>query len=310
MNELPEDVVEAAEQGTVRIVFCERDGDGYRMTRAGVSKELEPSFRNVVEGTARRMRENEAPITYEATERPPANRYAVLDRDANEAASSLLRANLLAELDRAVNYTVLPSADLAEVRPLFYVITAHHARRVAMFGRAIAPRNVPKKSRLITAILQDDTLRHVEEEVVLFDEAVDWIYWERTLYVVNVPAFERLFLDRERLVRKTTTNVQAIMQTVKIVDHEDFAVHCAGDLNMSVRLQRIIDRGEHPKWSPAKLRAYAKRYQPAMKWEGDSIVFDRSPAHRWDIIKLLDEAWYAGELSQEHFEATSKVPAA
>jgi Domain of unknown function (DUF4868) len=307
MKELPEDVVAIARQGTVRIVFCEGGKAGYRVTRANVARDLQATFKDIAAGAATTMRQDNAPIAYEATERPPANRYPVLDRAADAAAAHLLRANLLTELDRAMHYAVLPLADLGRTRPLFYLIVAHHKQRIVLFGRALAPRRVPKKSRLITTIFKDNTLQRLEEELLLFDAEVDWIYWDRTFFVANAREFERIFLDREELSGKVSTNLGSLTAQVEIVGREDFQRQCAADLRMGVKLQRIIDRGEYKKWPPAQLRAYAQKYQPAMKWDGERMVFDPSPARRWDILKLLDEAWYSGELSRQHFEATSKV---
>jgi hypothetical protein len=36
------------------------------------------------------------------------------------------------------------------------------------------------------------------------------------------------------------------------------------------------------------------------------MVYDPGPGRRWDILKLYDEAWFRGFLSDEEFETTSK----
>jgi hypothetical protein len=305
---LPARVVTVASTGEPRLIFCEpAPGGDYRFTVADLAQDLQDDFRAVATEAARSLRDGQAPIDYAATERPPESQYAVLVKSA--LGWGLLRAALVTALEAAQNYAVLPDADLEAVRPSFYCIVAHLDAEIALFGRAIQPRNVPKKSMRINTVFRNGVLHRVEEELVLFDDNIDWIYWKSSFYILNMPAFERIFLDRQRLTGQVQANVGVIAQTLTIVGQDELEVRCAGNLNMAVKLQRIIDRGAHGNWSPAQLRAYTNKYRPAIQWQGNSIVFDGSPAHQWDILKLLDEAWFAGELSQDHFEATSKVDA-
>ena len=161
----------------------------------------------------------------------------------------------------------------------------------------------------ISTVFREGVLHKVDEELVLFDASIDWVYWKDTFFIINVPPFERIFLDKQRLIGRVQTNVKAITQTLSVVGQADLEARCAGNLNMAVKLQRIVDRGAYKGWTVAQLRTYTQKYQPTIQWQADAVVFDGAPAHQWDILKLLDEAWFTADLSQEHFEATSKVEA-
>ncbi len=308
---LPQRVTKVASDGAPHLVFCSAPAsDGaYSLTVVDIAKPLEDDFRAIAREAADSLRLNQAPVAYAATERPPESKYPVLDQTADEASWALLRPQLLAALAEASNYAVLPDADLSKARPLFYVIACHQDSDVVLFGRATEPRNVPKKSMRISAVFRDGVLHKLEEELVLFDSKIDWIFWKDAFYIINVPAFERVFIDRQRLIGQVTTNIAAVTQTLTVVGQADLATRCAGNLNMAVKLQRIISRGEYKKWSVAQLKSYSQKYQPAIQWQGDAVVFDGSLGHQWDILKMLDEAWFTAELSQEHFEATSKIEA-
>jgi hypothetical protein len=304
---LPARVAIVANTGEPRLIFCEAaPGENYRFTVADLAQDIQDDFRVVATEAARSLRDGQAPIDYAATERPAESQYAVLPKSA-AGGWGLLRPTLLTALEAALNYAVLPDADLAAVRPRFYCIVLHLDNDVALFGRAIQPRNIPKKSMRINTVFRDGVLHRVEEELVLFDENIDWIYWKNTFYILNMPGFERIFLDRQRLTGQVRANVEAIARALAIIGQAELEGRCAGNLNMAVKLRRIVDRGAHANWPPAQLRAYTSKYRPAIQWQGNAIVFDGSPAHQWDILKLLDEAWFTGELSQDHFEATSKI---
>jgi len=307
---LPSRVAEIADQGDAHLVFCERPAtDEYRFTIADVSADLEAEFRTLASEVATSLREHAAPVAYAATERPPESQYAVLQQAAAPALWALMRETLVVELQHALNYAVLPDVNLETTRPLFYAIAMHHNHDVVLLGRAIQPRNVPKKSMRINAVFRQGVLHRVEEELVLLDSKVDWIYWDSAFFIVNVPNFERIFIDRQRMLGQVQPNIQAIAARLSIVGQADLEARCAGNLNMADKLQRIIDRGAYQNWTLAQLQAYTARYRPSIQGQGNAVVFDPSPAHQWDILKLLDEAWFTAELSHEPFEATSKIEA-
>jgi len=303
-------VVTVAKDGVPHLVFCEAPArKDYRFTVVDLSPVLQSDFREVAQEAAEPLVQDQAPIAYAATDRPPESQYAVLDSAADPGSWALLQPTLLAGLKSAINYAVLADADLEKVRPSFYLIVSHLEDDVVLFGRATQPRNIPKKSMRISAVFREGVLQRVEEELILFDSNVDWIFWKDVFYIINSAQFERIFIDRERLTGQVKANLGAITQIFNIAGQDDLELRCAGNLNMAVKLQRIIDRGKYQNWTVAQLKAYAQKYQPAIQWQGSAIVFDGSPAHQWDILKLLDEAWFTGELSQDHFEATAKVEA-
>jgi hypothetical protein len=301
-NAIPKRVAQIA-AGEARVGFVPRD---YTTATTDVGPRLQQSFRGLTAHAATLLA-GQAPKKYAATERAGTDRYAVLDIKNDTTNAGLLRPELLAAVDELYDFAARPDFDFKSV-PLFYAVIMTRAGQTALFGRSISVKHVPKEnSRLVPAIFRNGVLQEVEEEIVLFDSEVDWIHYKDVFYILNRAQFERVFIDRERLQRRVTRHVKELAKTLPLSDADAFAKRVAGNLNMTVKLQRIVDRGDYASFKIVDLKAYAKRYRPEIKWQGDTIVFDPSPAHQWDILTMLDEAWFSGALSKRDYEATSKL---
>ena len=247
--------------------------------------------------------------TYVATERLGEGAQGVLDVRSGAGEARLLRAALVEQLRLFADYATLPAFDFTDINPtpLFYVIAFQEGDSYAVFGRSITARQVPKHGGLLATFFSEGILQALEPELLLFDGKVDWIFHDDTFYVASSPSFERVFVDRAQLQQRVTAHVAELTKTLEIVGVDDFTRRVAGNLNMSVKLQRIIERGDYKTFPIPKLKAYAKRFRATIKWNQDAIVFDPAPSGQWDILTLLDEAWYQGELSSRRYEATSKL---
>lgn len=301
-----DDLAELVANGNVHVVFCIPEGSGYRFERAEVAAELAPDFRAIASGALAQLRRLEA-TPYVPTERPGAGRFHVVAPDAAER--DLFAPALLEQVEYLGNYAVLDTfnvhADVA-TRPILYAILLHAGNDFAVFARSVRPANVPTLSKL-TSLFDGETLRRFEQPLVVFDNAVEWIFSADSFLLLSTPAFESLFLDRERLLRAVHDQVELLRQNVGIVGYEELAARCASDLRMAVKLHSIINRGAYQGWTPNTLRHYCDSFQAIeIAWQDESMVYDPGPGRRWDILKLYDEAWFRGFLSDEEFEATSK----
>jgi hypothetical protein len=173
----------------------------------------------------------------------------------------------------------------------------------------VRPANVPTHSKL-TSLFDGETLRRFEQPLVVFDDNVEWIFSSDRFLLLSTPAFESLFLDRERLLGSVHEQVELLRGRVGILGYDELAAHCATDLRMAVKLHSIIRRGAYQGWTPPTLLNYCNSFDAiAIEWQGDEMIYDPTPGRRWDILKLYDEAWFRGFLSDEEFEATSKETA-
>jgi len=292
---------------TIRLGFCELDGNEYRMTTADLSADLIARFGAIAEEAVTNLAKS-ALRSYIATERLGENTQGYLDARNGQGEARLLRAELVSALDRFRNCAALEDFDFAHLDrpPLFYILIYSDGKELALFGRSLTARQIPR--RQIRAVFRQGELRALQDELLLFDEAIDWIYYSGRFYVAVLPAFERLFIDRAQLRARVDAYVNEIRTVLDIVGVDEFADRVSKNLNMSVKLQRIVERGDFRGFTVPKLKDYGHRYKSSISWDGDSIVFRPAPADQWDILTLLDEAWYSGELSSRPFEATSKLP--
>jgi hypothetical protein len=304
-----DDLAELVANGNVHVVFCIPEDVGYRFERAEVAGELAPDFRTIAARALDQLRRFEA-APYVPTERPGAGRFHVVAPDADER--DLFSPALLEQVEQLGNYAVLDTfnvhADDA-TRPALYGFLFHAGPDFAVFARSVRPANVPTLSKL-TSLFDGETLRRFEQPLVVFDDGVEWIFSSDWFLLLSTPAFESLFIDRERLVGAVHDQVDRLRQNVDIVGYEELAARCASDLRMAVKLHSIIHRGAYQGWTPETLRHYCDSFHAIeITWQHDAMVYDPGPGRRWDILKLYDEAWFRGFLSDEEFEATSKEAA-
>lgn len=304
-----DDLAELVEGGSVHVVFCIAEEVGYRFERAEVAAELAPDFRAIATRALDRLRRDEA-APYVPTERPGAGRFHVVAPDAAER--DLFAPALLEQVEQLGNYAILDTFNVHvddAPRPALYAILFHSGADFAVFARSVRPANIPTQSK-VTSLFDGETLRRFEEPLVVFDESVEWIFSCDWFLLLSTPAFESLFLDRERLLGAVHDQVELLRQSVDIVGYEELAARCASDLRMAVKLHSIILRGAYQGWTPQTLRNYCDSFEAIeIGWQDNAMVYDPGPGRRWDILKLYDEAWFRGFLSDEEFEATSKETA-
>jgi len=304
-----DDLAELVAGGDVHVVFCISEDVGYRFERAEVAAELAPDFRVIATRALDQLRRHEA-APYVPTERPGAGRFHVVAPDAAER--DLLAPALLEQVGQLGNYAVLDTFNVHiddGPRPALYAILFHSGPDFAVFARSVRAANVPTQSKL-TSLFDGETLRRFEEPLVVFDDSVEWIFSSDWFLLLSTPAFESLFLDRERLLGAVHHQVDLLRQSVPIVGYEELAARCASDLRMAVKLHSIILRGAYEGWTPHTLRHYCDSFEAiGIAWQDDAMIYDAAPGRRWDILKLYDESWFRGFLSDEEFEATSKETA-
>lgn len=302
-------LAELVADGNVHVVFCIAEDVGYRFERAEVAAELAPDFRVIATRALDRLRRDEA-APYVPTERPGAGRFHVVAPDASER--DLFSPALLEQVEQLGNYAVLDTFNVHvddSPRPALYAILFHSGAEFAVFARSVRPANVPTQSKL-TSLFDGETLRRFEEPLVVFDDSVEWIFTSDWFLLLSTPAFESLFLDRERLLDAVHEQIDLLRAHVGIVGYEAFAAHCASDLRMAVKLHSIIGRSAYQGWTPPTLRNYCNSFAAiGIGWQDEEMIYDPLPGRRWDILKLYDEAWFRGFLSDEEFEATSKETA-
>jgi hypothetical protein len=195
--------------------------------------------------------------------------------------------------------------------PSFYSFICYLPdERVVLFGRRLNPTNIARRGALRMLIGDEAVLKRFDAEIIIFDDQIDWVFADDEFLVLRAEQLEATFVDPQRLLERTRANAGAINAKVPIENFADFERRCLEMPTMQTRLARIVSSDEWQSWQPdaAALKAYSARYGNIVDWDKQSgkIKFDGQPRRQWNILKLLDQAFYTGELTQTQYEATGK----
>jgi hypothetical protein len=241
-------------------------------------------------------------------EHVPPDRYGILERPQKPEDS------LTPGLDEAISKLrglagLNHQKDKPRTLPTFYATTFVLHGEMVICGRLFTRANLPKtKFPVFWGRGRLTGLHDFEDDaLLLFDRAVDWFCWRERYYILNGPGFERAFLDIKVLQQRVQANINAITKVVKIVNVNDFMERCSKMPGMMIKLDRIVTRGQYVNFTVAMLKKYTTDFAPTIRWSGDEVEFDGTMPGQWQILKMLDEAWFTAPLSQEKFEATQRI---
>jgi hypothetical protein len=206
--------------------------------------------------------------------------------------------------------------DALDVVPAFYVLIwrTGSPTRTVLLGRRLARQSVATHRKGLAAVFggDDATLKKFDDQLIMFDEDVDWILVEDDLFVFQPTRFEDAFVSSAALRAAVARYARTVSAKVPITNLDDFQKRCEDVPSMQLRLARIAESPTFLAWKPsiAKLQAYSKKYgtrsKPVVDFVGGKMVFDGSLERQWNILKLLDQAFFTGELTSTKFEATGK----
>jgi Kiwa protein KwaB-like len=291
------------------------EANNYRVARAALDAELQKDFRDVARRAAGRLHRRTSQ-DYQLGDDLARDHVGVLP-SAN-ASGELIHpkaADALNDLRKSADVDPLTADDLEEV-PSFYALIWRDAAtsKVVLLGRRLSRQSVARRRGGFSARLAGDeaTLRRFEGKLIMFDDDVDWLLVEGTFFVFKPRPFEDSFLDATALVAAVGKNAETLHQKVPIKNLREFQKRCEELPSMQLKLARIVGRDGFPSWSPdlTKLETYSEKYGdktgPVVQFAGNQMVFEGSFKKQWNILKLLDEAFFTSELTSTKFEATGK----
>jgi hypothetical protein len=277
-----------------------------------MEKKLEDDAREVVRKALRRLR-REGDQPFQPGGDLSRGSYGRLSLEA-ATASGLLHSGLptaIAKLRDFASADPIRIAALHEELPSFYVFVCYTpAEEVVLFGRRLSQMNLARQGAIRIIVGNEATLKRFEKELVIFDAQVDWVFADGEFLVLKPEQLEAAFVDPAQLLERTRENAQKINQKVPIANFAEFEARCLSVPGMQTRLARIVGSPEWQAWEPDQdaLKAYSARYGGIADWDERSgeLRFDGALARQWNILKLLDQAFYTGELTNTQYEATGK----
>lgn len=200
---------------------------------------------------------------------------------------------------------------LHDTLPSFYVFVCHTPdEEVVLFGRRLNSANLARRGAMRFVVGDEATLKKFDDELVVVDNQIDWVFAKDEFLVLKLEQLEAAFVDPERLLERTRENAKTLNEKIPIENFAEFEKRCLEVPGMQTRLARIVSSPEWQSWTPDmdSLKKYSARYGNVVDWDekGERLKFDGLPRRQWNIMKLLDQAFYTGELTRTQYEATGK----
>jgi hypothetical protein len=288
------------------------DNDDARVQVSPLSKPLQEDARKILTRTVRQLtRNDDQPFTPGGDIRRGS--FGRMQLNA-ASASGLLHGGLPNALARLQNFAEPAPIGLTAVHdetPSFYAFVCYTPDEyVVLFGRRLNPSKFARRGTIRFVVGDEATLKKFDKELVVIDNQVDWLFAGDEFLVLKPDQLESAFIDPARLLAETETNASFINAKVPIENFGDFLQRCIDIPGMQTRLARIVSSPEWQAWTPdeTSLKDYSARYGGVVDWDPASgkLKFDGLPKRQWNILKLLDQAFYTGELTQTQYEATGK----
>jgi hypothetical protein len=291
------------------------EAERYRVARAAIDKQLQQDFRDVARRASTRLRRRTSQ-DYEVGDDLARDHVGTMPLA--KASGELIHPKAGATLEalrKTADVNPLTGNDLQEV-PAFYALVWRDptTMTVILFGRRLARQSIARRRGGFSARIAGDeaTLKKFDDQLILFDDDVDWILANDTIFVFKPRPFEDSFLNPAALVEAVATNVEALRQKIPIKNFSEFQKRCGEVPSMQLKLAKIVSSPSFAAWTPsiAKLQTYSKKYGsttgPVVAFDDGEMVFEGSLEKQWNILKLLDEAFFTSELTSTKFEATGK----
>lgn len=224
----------------------------------------------------------------------------------DDADSQLISTPLSLDSSRTVNLrmtiTTSESDDDEPIRATFYRITRNTARLA--------------QSRRFAAIFRDGAFDRLDDEVLLFNHEVDAIATQGHVFFTNRHNFERAFDHVGELREAATRTFEQVCRDLSIDGMDELRSAATGDMNMMAKMasiQRKIDA--EPRYAAALTMANLLQFidrSPGvdvdLDGQGDDrrLVFRSAPAHRYKILKLLDDDFLRSALTSLDYQVDSK----
>jgi hypothetical protein len=197
-----------------------------------------------------------------------------------------------------------------------------YLRYYALFARVAAKRSVTLfratsaklelgRGRKIGAVLRAGQYDTVEETVFLFDRNIDCWSDGKYMFISNVSNFERIFRYYEELEKRAEETVTKVLERIPIANADAFKEACTGQRRFMTKLAMIATRPYFARITMNDLRRTIREHQleiEIVKEDGrDHLKFDPDPSRRWILLKLLDDDYLNSKMTDNKYEANSKL---
>lgn len=300
--------VESAPDVNVVVATAPRRDDPVALHRLGMTNEVAQEFRGAAYSALPDDEDDVILVPYDATYRPQPHElmYIALD-DAPEVAALVEAAT---DVSAAPQFT----ADEKLIKQLrFYATVISTDQEDALFFRAYSPTKELTRGRGFAAMFDEGLFQKVQHKTFLFDNDADCFAWGDYMFIRRKSAFERIFRYLEELKDAADETLDSVLQHVPVSNEDDFREACKGQIQMLAKLASISRKPYLADLTMDIIEETISAYdlQVAISDEDGErkLVFDPSTQQsRWAILKLLDDDYLESAMTEERYEASSKIP--
>lgn len=299
--------VEEAPDVNVVVATAPRRDDPVALHRLGLTDAVAQDFRDAAYNALPDDEDEVILVPYAATYRPQPHELMYIALDGAPEVAELVEA--AADISAAQQFT----ADEKLIKQLrFYVTAISGDNGDALFFRAYSSTKELTRGRGFAAMFHKGTFQKVEHKTFLFDNDADCFAWGEYMFIRRKSAFEKIFRYFEELKEAADETLDGVLQHVPVANEDDFREACKGQIQMLAKLASISRKPYLTDLTMDIIEETIRAYdlQVAINDNGGErkLVFDPSTQQsRWAILKLLDDDYLQSTMTEERYEASSKV---
>lgn len=196
-------------------------------------------------------------------------------------------------------------------RLLFWVcvLTGTDDRR-AFFFRAFSSKAELKRRAGAALVNKDGAFTKVDERIFLFDDRVDCVVFGDYLFVLRKNDYRRVFDQLEAVRQEARAAARDLHAKVPIANFDEFTDACASQAGMADKLVSIRKRDYFDDLCYEMLEPVMEEFSLRIGIEqrngSPHLVFRSEPAHRWRILRLMDDDYLKSSMTNHKYEVNSK----
>lgn len=194
----------------------------------------------------------------------------------------------------------------------FYVIVASDEAEDAAFFRAFTASKELTRRKGFAAMFEDGVFQKVTDKTFLFDDDADCYTWGGYMFIRRKSAFERIFRYLEELKEAADETLDEVLRHVPVSNEDDFREACKGQIQMLAKLASISRKTYLTNLTIDVIEDTINEFRLDVQIVDDNgekkLLFDPTTQQtRWAILKLLDDDYLLSSMTEERYEATSKI---
>lgn len=284
-------------QGSVQLVVAWASGKSYTARLVKMSGEVANTLKSYAQQAASGL-SDPTPYAPDADVEDNSHMEAPLDESLDTA--------LIEELSKGASLDLASEYELRNKPLTCYALVVSSGSANTLFVKKRSPIQLAKKS--LRAHFIHGRLDELESPLFAFDNRYDVIITGQTVFVLDKKAFEGLFKNSNAVLAKTEEWIKDVAAVIPFADGS------AAELNSILRRNSILrnkflavkERPYLRTITPNTIRNEMVKYglDPAELMDGDSLkVTDKNAK---DILRLLNEDFFSGVFSQQHYAASAK----